>query len=179
MQNGRSTGLILMALAVAAFLGSSSEVLPPVTFFPALALFAIGAVKFFTSSRDAIAEADRQTEAMLHPVIRENRSAQAAAEKRAAHRGAALSEMNAPPPTGATRATSPAGPRTAAGTPARGAIEVDESEGNLVVLPDVSFPVEVQRGDALADQLRKLNQLLQQGILTEEEYAIAKAKLLG
>ena len=45
--------------------------------------------------------------------------------------------------------------------------------------PDVSFPVEVQRGDALADQLLKLNKLLTQGILTEQEYAIAKAKLLG
>jgi hypothetical protein len=176
MQSGRSTGLILMALAVAAFLGSSSEVLPPATFFPALALFAIGAVKFFTSSREAIAEADRRTQAMLHPVIRENRAAQATAERRAARRGAALTEMNATRPTGAT---APSGHRAAPGTPARGTIEVEESEGNLVVLPDVSFPVEVQRGDALADQLRKLNQLLQQGVLTEEEYAIAKAKILA
>jgi hypothetical protein len=58
-------------------------------------------------------------------------------------------------------------------------IDLDPSEGDLVVTQDVSFPVEVQRGDALADQLRKLNLLLTQGILTEEEYAIAKAKLLG
>ena len=64
--------------------------------------------------------------------------------------------------------------------PDREAIELDQPEGEpLVVMPDVSFPVEVQRGDALADQLRKLNQLLTQGILTEEEYAIAKARLLG
>lgn len=167
MQDGRSTGLILMALAVAAFLGSTSEVLPPVTFFPALALFAVGAVRFFTSSREAIAEAEQRTQAKLHPVIRENRSAQASAERMAMRRGAALNEVNAGLPT---TSNLPA---------ARQAIALDQSEGELVVMPDVSFPVEVQRGDALADQLRKLNQLLTQGILTEEEYAIAKARLLG
>ena len=58
-------------------------------------------------------------------------------------------------------------------------IELDESDADFVVTTDVSFPVEVQQGDALADQLQKLNQLLSQGVLTEEEYAVAKAKLLG
>ena len=52
-------------------------------------------------------------------------------------------------------------------------------EPDLVVTTDVSFPVEVQTGDALADQLKKLNTLMAQGVLTEEEYAVAKAKLLG
>ena len=58
-------------------------------------------------------------------------------------------------------------------------IELDESASDFVVTTDVSFPVEVQSGDALADQLRKLNELMGQGVLTEEEYAVAKAKLLG
>ena len=176
MTDGKSTGLILMALAVAAFLGSTAEVLPPATCFPALALFAIGGLKFFKSSREAIAEAELRTQARLRPVIRENRSAQAAAERTAMRRGAALNEVNAglpaPAAGSAARASKPAAPD-------REAIELDQQEGELVVLPDVSFPVEVQRGDALADQLRKLNQLLTQGILTEEEYAIAKARLLG
>ncbi len=167
MQDGRSTGLILMALAVAAFLGSTSEVLPPVTFFPALALFAVGGARFFTSSRAAIAEAEQRTQAKLHPVIRENRSAQASAERMAMRRGTALNELNAGLPAASKLSAS------------RQVIELDQSAGELVVLPDVSFPVEVQRGDALADQLRKLNQLLTQGILTEQEYAIAKARLLG
>ncbi len=48
-----------------------------------------------------------------------------------------------------------------------------------MVSTDVSFPIEVQSADALADPLRKLSQLLEQGVLTEEEYAVAKAKLLG
>jgi hypothetical protein len=58
-------------------------------------------------------------------------------------------------------------------------ISIDEMEDNFVVATDVSFPVEVQLGDALADQLRKLNQLLEQGILTAEEYAVAKTKILS
>lgn len=174
MSGGKSTGFILMALAVAAFLGSTSEVLPPVTFFPALALFGIGAVQFLKSSREALTEAERRTHEKLHPVIRENRSVQAGAERRAMRRGATLNELNAPasaasafPPVGRRRQTAPE------------ALELDSEEAELVVNPDVSFPVEVQRGDALADQLRKLNQLLTQGILTEEEYAIAKAKILS
>lgn len=175
MGDGRSTGLILMGLAVAAFLGSTSEVLPPATFFPALALFGIGAVKFLKSSREALAEAERRTQEKLHPVIRENRSTQAAAERMAQRRGAALNELSAAlpaKPMGTARASRgqplPATP-----------IDLDPSETDLIVTQDVSFPVEVQRGDALADQLRKLSLLLTQGILSEEEYAIAKAKLLS
>lgn len=173
MSSGKSTGFILMALAVAAFLGSTSEVLPPVTFFPALALFGIGAVQFLKSSRESLAEAERRTQEKLHPVIRENRSVQAGAERRAMRRGATLNELNAP--AFAASAFPPAG----RGQAVSEALELGSEEDELVVNPDVSFPVEVQRGDALADQLRKLNQLLTQGILTEQEYAIAKAKILS
>lgn len=165
-----------MALAVAAFLGSTSEVLPPATFFPALALFGIGAVQFLKSSREALADAERRTQERLHPVIRENRSVQAGAERQAMRRGAALNELNAPAPAAA--GTRPV-PQSMGRQVHADASEVDSQAGELVVTADVSFPVEVQRGDALADQLRKLNQLLTQGILTEAEYAIAKAKLLS
>lgn len=184
---GRSTGVILMGLAVAAFLGSTAEKLPPATFFPALALFAIGAVQFFKSTREALAEADRETRARLQPTIRENRSALAEAERRAQRRGAVLSSLNAeapalarPAPRAAVAGRAPAGRPDQAPAPDVPEIELlDVQEEDLQITPDVSFPIEVQRGDALADQLRKLNQLLTQGILTEEEYAIAKAKLLG
>jgi hypothetical protein len=175
MSGGRSTGFILMALAVAAFLGSTSEVLPPATFFPALALFGIGAVKFLKSSREALAEAEQRIQEKLHPVIRENRAVQAGAERRAQRRGATLNQLNAPAAPAAAAAFTQAGRRQAGPE----ALELELPEEDLVVNPDVSFPVEVQRGDALADQLRKLNQLLTQGILTEQEYAIAKAKLLS
>lgn len=165
-----------MAVAVAAFMGSTAELLPPATFFPALALFGIGAVHFLKSSRVALAEAERQTQARLHPVIRENRSVHAGAERQALRRGAALNELNAPTPAAPTAHAAPAAPGRQA-LPV--SLELEAPPGEMVVTTDVSFPVEVQRGDALADQLRKLNQLLTQGILTETEYAIAKAKLLS
>ena len=173
MSEGKSTGFMLMALAVAAFLGSTYEVLPAATFFPALALFVIGAFKFLRSSHEALADAERRTQEKLHPVIREDRSAQAGAERSALRRGAALNELNAWTPSAA------AFPATRRPSSAPDALELDSPEEEFTVAPDVSFPVEVQRGDALADQLRKLNQLLTQGILTEQEYAIAKAKLLS
>lgn len=163
-----------MAVAVAAFMGSTAELLPPATFFPALALFGIGAVHFLKSSRVALAEAERRTQERLHPVIRENRSVQAGAERQALRRGAALNELNAPMPAAANPGLAAPGRQ---GLPV--SLELDAPPGEMVVTTDVSFPVEVQRGDALADQLRKLNQLLTQGILTETEYAIAKAKLLS
>ncbi len=172
MSDGRSMGAILMGLAVAAFAGSSSDVLPPVTFFPALALFAIGAFQFLRSSSEALAEAERRTQEKLNPVIRADRSAAAAAERKAMRVGAAQTALNATAPTRNPVATRP-------GAPPPRPIELDAEADDFVVTTDVSFPVEVQRGDALADQLRKLNQLLTQGILSEEEYAIAKAKLLG
>lgn len=165
-----------MALAVGAFMGSTAEILPPATFFPALALFGIGAVHFLRSSRVALAEAERRTQEKLHPVIRENRSVQAGAERKAMRRGAALNELNAPAPAATTAHPVPAALGRQVPPVSH---ELDAPAGEMVVTTDVSFPVEVQRGDALADQLRKLNQLLTQGILTETEYAIAKAKLLS
>ena len=174
MSDPRMTGLALMGLAIAAFLGTTSQALPSITFFPALAVFALGALKFVKANSVAMAQAEKRTERRMNPTIRENQHAQAHAERLAAKRGGALNSLN--------HAEAEDAARLASGRPvdpSDRAIEIDCDDGDLVVDTDVSFPVEVQRGDALADQLGKLNQLLGQGILTEEEYAIAKAKLLG
>lgn len=201
MQSEKSSGLMLMGVAVAAFLGSTADVLPAATFFPALALAGLGGMRFFKASRAALAEVERKAQEKVRPVIRENRSTIAQAERAAARRGAAVSALNADAQparaAGRARIAASRATREASGGPlgrvapatdvsALGAGQevaeidlLDEQEGDLEISSDVSFPVEVQRGDALADQLRKLNLLLTQGILTEEEYAIAKAKLLG
>jgi hypothetical protein len=172
MSDPRTSGLILMAVAISAFLGTTSQALPPVTFFPALILFAVGAIKFMRSNGEALAKADQRIAKKLNPTIRENRHAQGHAERIAANRGQALSAIDAADedPERAARLASGALPD---------AIELDASESDFVVNTDVSFPVEVQTGDALADQLQKLNRLMAQGVLTEEEYAVAKTKLLS
>lgn len=175
MSNPRMTGLMLMGVSIAAFLGTTSEQLPSETFFPALILFLIGAFKFLRSNGEAMAEAEKRTKRRMNPTIRENRHAHAHAERLAAKRGASLNALN---DRDAEAAAGLASGREAAVAGAR-EIEIDQSESELELSTDVSFPVDVQRGDALADQLNKLNQLMSQGVLTEEEYAVAKAKLLG
>ena len=178
MSDPRTPGLIMMALACAAFVGSSSEILPAATFFPALGLFLLGAIKFVKVNGAEMAKSEKRTERRVNPTLRQNQHSQAHAERLAAKRGAALTSLGDADAEEAARQDSGRMP-VANVAPGGDAIDLDESASDFVVTTDVSFPVEVQSGDALADQLRKLNELMGQGVLTEEEYAVAKAKLLG
>ncbi len=176
MSDPRITGLILMTLAIAAFLGATSNTPPPVTFFPALALFIAGAIKFLRKNHVALEAAEKRTQRPLNPVIRENRHAQAHAERQARRQGEALA---IPAPSAWRRTPAPRGRAMGPAVVPRDGVEINELEADFVVATDVSFPVAVQAGDALADPLRKLNQLLEQGVLTAEEYAVAKSKILS
>ena len=59
------------------------------------------------------------------------------------------------------------------------AAEPTTGDEDFVVTTDVSYSVEMQEQGSLAEQLEKLQRLKTQGILSEEEFSIAKAKLLG
>lgn len=174
MSDPRISGLTLMAISVAAFVGTTSNALPSVTFFPALALFAAGAFRFMMSNHKALEEAEERARRAVNPVLRENRYARAHAERQATRQGSALSHSGAP--TG--NANGVASDKRADMAPGE-YIQINDPDSDFVVATDVSFPVEIQSGDALADQLCKLSQLLEQSVLTEEEYAVAKAKLLS
>lgn len=174
MSDPRITGLMLMAISIAAFVGTTSEALPPVTFFPALALFAAGAIKFLRTNHDALEAAEKRTQRALNPVIRENEQARAHAVRQANRRGAALNHSGACDSNADLASSTHFDPETP-----RETIQIDDQDDDFVVATDVSFPIEIQSGDALADQLHKLNQLLEQGVLTAEEYAVAKTKILG
>ena len=178
MSDSRTTGLMLMGISIAAFLGTTSNSLPSATFFPALALFALGAFKFMKSNHEALEKAEDRAHRAVNPVIRENRHAQAHAERQAQRQGAALSHSGAFE-NNAENNANPVASQDAERVTRGDYIEIDDQDDDFVVGTDVSFPVSIQSGDALADQLRKLNQLLEQGVLTAEEYAVAKAKLLG
>lgn len=169
MSDPRILGLTLMAIAVAAFLGTTSETLPPVTFFPALLLFAIGAFQFLRTNHEAIAKAETRVRHAVGPQIRENRMARALADQQAASKAVGIDLRPASPVPDQARTEFANDPR---------AIDIDPADTELEIATDVSFPVEIQTGDALADQLTKLKRLLEQRVLTEEEYAIAKSKLL-
>jgi hypothetical protein len=178
MSDPRIMGLLLMTLATLAFLGTTSQTLPAATFFPALVLFAIGAFKFLKSNSLEMAKAEKRVERRVNPALRQNQFAQEYAERLATMRGNPL--MAAADPAALEQAEREA--RLASGRrpaePQDHAIEIDDQEDDFVVATDVSFPVEVQASDVLVDELRKLNWLMSQGVLTEEEYAVAKAKLL-
>ncbi|MFK7896763.1 MAG: SHOCT domain-containing protein [Myxococcota bacterium] len=170
MSDPRVTGLMLMGLSIAAFMGTTSGNLPSVTFFPALVLFGLGAIKFLRTNREAMGAAEEKTKQKLNPVIRQNLHAHAHAERQSSRRGAGLQDINA---------AMGDRPRASQAVPLLNAIEIDESDESLELDSDVSFPVELQQGDKLADQLSKLSTLLEQGVLSAEEYAVAKTKLLG
>jgi hypothetical protein len=171
MSDSRMTGLALMAIATSAFVGTTSSSLPPVAFFPALALFCFGAIKFLRSNHGALEQAEKRAHKAVNPVLKQNRHAGAHAERQALQRGDTLNS--------ATAAAGNANAVTSHPPTPGGFLEIENQPGDFVVETDVSFPVEVQSGEALADQLRKLNQLLEQGVLTAEEYAVAKTKLLS
>lgn len=179
MSDSRIFGLVLMGISIATFLGTTAQVLPSVTFFPALLIFALGAIKFMKANSVELAKAERRVERRIEPTIREDRHLQAHAERLAARRGGALSALNADDEDPETAARRASGRLPDAPLPTAEPIDIGGDDAEFVVTTDVSFPVEVQTGDALADQLKKLNQLMAQGVLTEEEYAVAKAKLLG
>ena len=170
MSNPRILGLTLMAISITAFLGSTSGSLPAATFFPALGLFVIGAFKFLRSNHEAMARAEQRAHRAVNPMIRENRQTEELATNQVRRQEAGLAA-----PTATDHPAEPtAGPSRRSED-----MEIETGDLEVVVTSDVSFPVEIQRGDALADQLQKLNQLLEQSVLTEEEYAVAKAKLLS
>lgn len=174
MSDPRITGLMLMAISITAFVGTTSNTLPPVTFFPALVLFAAGAIKFLKSNHEALERAEDKAHEAVNPRLSENRHAQAHAQRQAERQGSALGHSGALDGNANAIASADAD-HIALG----GYVEIDDRTDDFVVATDVSFPVEIQSGDALADQLSKLNQLLEQGVLTAEEYAVAKTKLLS
>lgn len=176
MSDSRMTGVVLMGLATAAFVGTNRGMLPAATFFPALLFFGIGAVKFMRSNSEALAKAEKRVERRANPRIRQNRHVQAQAERAAERRGATLNSLSETDEDAEQAARAASGQMDS--RPGAAPIEIDGQDTNFVVTTDVSFPVEVQSGDALADQLSKLNRLMAKGVLTEEEYAVAKAKLL-
>lgn len=193
MPQSRLSGLLLIALGVLTFLGTTNQLLPAVAFFPGLVVCGLGSFIFLRANHEAMNSADRRIQERLHPVIKPQ--SESLATRRAAAAGGSL------PAPGERAPRMPAQAATAkqvqddelvlyevdqagdaAGEPTVvGALEDEAAsqDDGFVVTTDVSFPLELQQQSSLADQLAKLRRLADDGIISEEEFAVAKAKLLA
>ena len=185
MKEPRVIGLALICLAVLILLGNTTEALPPAAFWAGLALYPIGGFLFFKGSREALQKAERRAKRIRDPRLR-NETAERYAKKQARNienHGTVDEQIHRvrSEESNATSIDSPAGTSAAAEiSPINlGAESPKINDDNLKVSTDVSFPIEIQEQDSLADQILKLQTLQENGIITAEEMAIAKAKLLS
>ena len=166
MANPRFNGLMLCLLGVLTLLGNTLDVLPPAAFWVGLLMYPIGGYLVFVGSRGARDEAGARPSRSggARPANRPGSAPAAPQVRRAA----------ASPPA---RPQAPASPRA---TPVANELVLpadDDSEG-MAVSTDVSFPVELQENARVADEIQKLHRLQREGVISAEELAIAKSKLL-
>lgn len=181
-KTSRVRGLSLMGVGALVFLGTNAQLLPAVAFFPAVAVCLLGVVIFMKANREATTVADQRLRRALDPEIR-NRTAERYASRQAEADGRTLASITEPRGRRG-RSPGPAAPVAAAAPDELVLEDVDASgrksdaESDFVVTTDVSFPVELQETRSLAEQLQKLQRLCEDGVITVEEFSIAKAKLL-
>jgi len=194
MPQSRMSGLLLIVMGALTFLGTTNQLLPAVAFFPGLFVCVLGVFVFLKANHEALQGADRRIQERLHPVIKSPPEGLAAGRP-----GAGVDSLEDGPErdrrmpgqaatvhrvgsrevaTHATGVHDDAGEVEVVGT-----LEGDEgaeaTEPGFVVESDVSFPLELQQHTSLADQLAKLRRLADDGIISEAEFAVAKAKLLA
>jgi hypothetical protein len=177
MNEPRKVGLALILVGVLVLLGNTTEALPPEAFFFGLFLYPIGGYLFFKGSRQAIQKAEVRAEKIRAPRLK-NETAEKYAQSQLDNietHGSVDCQVHGYRKPKASETTAPD--------------ELilyeldleldDEAEDTFSVTSDVSFPLEVQEQDSLAEQIMKLQKLREGGIISEEEMSSAKAKLLG
>jgi hypothetical protein len=159
------TGLLLLLVGVLVLMGNTLDVFPPESFWAGLLTYPIGGYLFFQGTWGPGPAGARR---------RQPRAASPPAPEPARR------------PIGVLRPGTRPAARPAVGEPASPrefVLPSDSGEGEdeFKVTSDVSFPVEVEveQRTSVADHLRKLAKLHEQGIISSEELAAAKAKLLG
>ena len=178
MTQSRTTGLLLLLVGMLTFAGTTNELLPAIAFWPGAVVSGFGFVIFMKANHIAMNPAEthaRPRTAGARPLAR----LEVLAEGQARVSGLRLEQL------GEREGRSVAQLAQARQVHEDEIVlyEVDddrtgEGDKDFVVTTDVSFPLELQQEGALADQLEKLQRLLDQEIITSEEFAIAKAKLL-
>ena len=179
MSNPRSKGLALILLGALILGGNTLDMLPREAFWAGLFTYPFGAYLFLKGSRTARERAEQRIARKLTPRLA-NAPGQEHARRQARHvvRPHAPRPLHAPPDPIATRPSAAQGEGDELLLSELERVEPTDG-GHFQVTSDVSYPTALQDPGRLADQLEKLGKLQQQGIITKEELAIAKAKLLG
>jgi hypothetical protein len=167
MSNPRFTGLLLLLAGVLLLAGTSQDWLPAQAFWPGLLTYPIGAWLFLKGHRQASRRAERRASRALNPSMVNRRGL-----------GYADQVLERPRPRRAPATAVDAGPELDTEEIELRDVEEAEEDRELQVSSDVSFPLEIQERSALGDQLEKLRRLRDDGIIDEEEFAAAKARLL-
>lgn len=162
MNNPRLTGLLLLLIGVLVLVGNTLDVFPPQAFWAGLLMYPIGGYLFFIGSRRANEPGQHKRSADSQPqrTRGEGHAARHEAPPKVESFGSISQEIVA-----AARKPAEA---AAGGQPAPAASMASRADAT---------PAE-QRGGG-TDQLAKLNKLREQGIISAEELAVAKAKLRG
>ena len=188
MSNPRLTGLLLLLTGVLTLVGNTMDILPPQSFWAGLLTYPIGGYLFFMGSRQSFANAEQRTARALNPRIK-NAQGEAFARQQERHivnphasgSDVQVSIEGFDDEPSAWTAGTPAEATTSQQVPRREVVLHDDevsAEEEFSVASDVSFPNEGSEPMSIADQLEKLSKLQQQGVISAEELAIAKAKLL-
>lgn len=180
----RSTGLLLLTLGAGLFAGTTLQLLPVEAFLAGVGCSAVGLLVFMKANRTASQAAEKRHARALHPDIRRRQGA-AFAERQPRR----MEDLGAASLGGRTRNAAQAATVEALSPPdelllSDLSIEADSGDSSdedeeFKISQDVSFPVEVQEHDSIADKLEKLRRLHDEHIITDEEFLTAKAKVLG
>ena len=168
MNNPRFTGLLLLLIGVLVLFGNTLDVFPPQAFWAGLVMYPIGGYLFFVGSRrandPAFLRAQRAAEARSGGAG--ERSAQAGADGEDARPVQTFDSISREIVAAARK---PA--EMPAASPAASPATSTDSGAPAPTRATASQP------PGIAEQLAKLQKLHQQGIISADELAIAKAKL--
>ncbi|HIG68785.1 MAG TPA: hypothetical protein EYG46_20410 [Myxococcales bacterium] len=180
MNEPRKLGLALILLGVIVLRGNTTEALPPEGFFAGLFLYPVGGDLFFKGSRQAINRTEVRVATLRAPKLKNESAERFAQQQRStldAHGSveARIRKRKQKAPD-ANRDS-----KFSRSSDERLLLDADsfKDEEDSSVSSYVSFALEVQEHDSLADQIMKLQKLGEDGIISDDEIAVAKSKRLG
>ena len=174
MSNPRRTGLMFLLAGILILLGNTLNLLPPQAFWVGMLTYPIGGVLFFRGSRDAIELAEIRTARAVNPILANQPGTELADQQ-------AQMVVNPHDP----RVIRPsdilaqaAEIKTLLAPPAAPEIVLGESDVVTEAAPESADPPAKAR-EAVAAKLEDLERLQREGVISAEELAVGKAKLLG